>query len=92
MQGAVQRFGAARVIGAWGEKIEKSKFIQRMHHLRKKLREQCEMEIIDSLWCLKSFHFSFPKFHLAEYDEFIMDAVFEPNADGLWLCTKQDFY
>ncbi len=36
------------MIGAWGEKIEKSKFIQRMHHLRKKLREQCEMEIIDN--------------------------------------------
>jgi hypothetical protein len=50
-----------------------------------------EMEIIDSLWCIKSFHFSFPKYHLAEYDEFTMDATFEPGADGLWLCTKQDF-
>ncbi|HCF84112.1 MAG TPA: hypothetical protein DEV72_02795 [Ktedonobacter sp.] len=36
------------MIGAWGEKIEKSKFIQRMHHLRKKLREQCETEIVEN--------------------------------------------
>ncbi len=50
-----------------------------------------EMEIIDSLWCIKSFHFSFPKYHLAEYDEFAMDATFAPDSSGLWLCTKQDF-
>ena len=36
------------MIGAWGEKIEKSTFIQRMHHLRKKLREQCDTEIIEN--------------------------------------------
>jgi hypothetical protein len=50
-----------------------------------------DMEIIDSLWCIKSFHFSFPKYHLAEYDEFIMDAEFAPDSSGLWLCTRQDF-
>lgn len=51
-----------------------------------------EMDIVDSLWCLKRFHFSFPKFHLAEYDEFVMDASFAPDSmSGLWLCNKQDF-
>lgn len=50
-----------------------------------------EIEIIDSLWCIKSMHLSFPKFHLAEYDEFTMDANFAPDSNGLWLCSKQEF-
>jgi hypothetical protein len=50
-----------------------------------------EIDIVDSVWCIKSFHFSFPRYHLAEYDEFTMDALFAPDSSGLWLCTKQDF-
>jgi hypothetical protein len=36
------------MIGAWSKKIDKAVFTQRMHHLRKKLREQCETEIIQN--------------------------------------------
>jgi hypothetical protein len=36
------------MIGAWGKKIDRAVFTQRMHHLRKKLREQCETEIIQN--------------------------------------------
>src|SRR5712692_445587 len=36
------------MLAAWGKKIEKSTFSQRIHHLRKKLREQCGTEIIDN--------------------------------------------
>ncbi len=50
-----------------------------------------EIEIIDSLWCIKSLHLTFPKYHLAEYDEFIMDANYSPDSNGLWLCTRQEF-
>jgi hypothetical protein len=34
--------------GAWGQKVERSTFTQRMHHLRKKLKEQCGGEIIEN--------------------------------------------
>jgi len=34
--------------GAWGQKVERSTFTQRMHHLRKKLKEQCGEEIIEN--------------------------------------------
>ena len=33
---------------AWGKKIDRGVFTQRMHHLRKKLREQCKTEIIQN--------------------------------------------
>ena len=33
---------------AWGKKIDRRVFTQRMHHLRKKLREQCGTEIIQN--------------------------------------------
>jgi hypothetical protein len=36
------------MIEAWGKKIERQTFTQRMHHLRKKLREQCGTEIIEN--------------------------------------------
>ena len=34
--------------GAWGQRVERSTFTQRMHHLRKKLKEQCGEEIIEN--------------------------------------------
>ncbi len=50
-----------------------------------------EMEVIDSLWCLKSYSFTFPQFHLAEYDYFKASASFSPDSNGLWMCDKQEF-
>jgi hypothetical protein len=36
------------MIAAWGKEIERPVFTQRMYHLRKKLRERCETEIIEN--------------------------------------------
>lgn len=47
-----------------------------------------EMEIIDSLFCLRSFKFSFPKYQLAEYTSFVMEAEFVPQADSLYRINK----
>lgn len=34
--------------GAWGKKVEHATFTQRIHHLRKKLKDQCGEEIIEN--------------------------------------------
>lgn len=36
------------MMSAWGKKIDRGVFTQRVHHLRKKLREQCKTEIIQN--------------------------------------------
>jgi len=36
------------MFAAWGKPIDRSVFTQRMYHLRKKLRERCEAEIIEN--------------------------------------------
>jgi hypothetical protein len=36
------------MFAAWGRTIDRQTFMQRMYHLRKKLRDRCEMEIIEN--------------------------------------------
>ncbi len=50
-----------------------------------------EMEIIDSLFCLKSFKFSFPKYQLSEYTSFTMEAEFVPQDDTMYRINKIAF-
>jgi hypothetical protein len=50
-----------------------------------------EMEIIDSLFCLRSFKFSFPKYQLAEYTSFVMETEFTPQDDSLYRIKKMTF-
>ena len=50
-----------------------------------------EMEIIDSLFCLRSFKFSFPKYQLAEYTSFVMEGEFVPQDDSLYRLNKMTF-
>lgn len=50
-----------------------------------------EMEIIDSLFCLRSFKFSFPKYQLSEYSSFTMEAEFVPQEDTLYRVDRITF-
>ena len=50
-----------------------------------------EMEIIDSLYCLKKVDFSFPKYHLNEYTSFEYAADYAPYGDSLYGISKMNF-
>ena len=50
-----------------------------------------EMEIIDSLFCLRSFKFNFPKYQLSEYTSFTMEANYTPHDDSLYRINKMAF-
>ena len=50
-----------------------------------------EMEIVDSLYCLRSLKFNFPKHQLAEYTSFEMQSEFVPYNDSLYYNSKMTF-
>ncbi len=50
-----------------------------------------EMEIIDSLFCLRSFNFYFPKHQLSEYNSFQMEAEYIPSGNTLYRLNKMIF-
>lgn len=50
-----------------------------------------EIEIIDSLFCLRSFKFTFPKHQLSEYSSFEMTSEFVPYDDTLYRISKSIF-
>lgn len=50
-----------------------------------------EMEIVDSLFCVRSFKFSFPKYQLSEYTSFDIEAEFVPQNDSMYRIDKMSF-
>lgn len=50
-----------------------------------------EMEIVDSIYSLRSFKFSFPKYQLSEYSSFVMEAEFVPHNDTLYRVNRMNF-
>ena len=50
-----------------------------------------EMEIIDSLYCVRKIDFFFPKYHLNEYSSFEFKADYVPYSDSLYRISKMNF-
>ena len=52
---------------------------------------QGEVTISDSAWVLLHTHFSFPEYHLVEYDSFEIDQQYSLIDNKAWLITRQQF-
>ncbi len=50
-----------------------------------------EMEIIDTLFCIRSFSLSFAKNQIAEYNQFTMNATYIPYNDTIYRPSKFEF-
>jgi hypothetical protein len=50
-----------------------------------------EMEIMDSAWVLLRTHFEMPKFHLVEYDYFLVDQKYQWVNNKAWMPVRQEF-
>jgi hypothetical protein len=50
-----------------------------------------EMDILDSTWVILRTHFSFPKYHMPEYDAFSVDQQYALIQDKAWLPVRQQF-
>jgi Family of unknown function (DUF5686)/CarboxypepD_reg-like domain len=50
-----------------------------------------EIVIADSSWNILHTRFSFPRFHLPEYDFFEVEQQYEPVHDTAWMITRQQF-
>jgi len=52
---------------------------------------QGEVTVSDSAWVLLHTHFSFPEYHLTEYDAFEIDQQYSLVQNKAWLLTRQQF-
>lgn len=50
-----------------------------------------ELTITDSSWALVHLRFSFPRYHLPEYDAFQVEQDFSPVQEKAWMITRQQF-
>lgn len=50
-----------------------------------------EMEIMDSVWVILKTHFEMPKFHLVEYDYFLVDQQYQWVNNKAWMPVRQEF-
>ncbi|MBC7425352.1 MAG: carboxypeptidase-like regulatory domain-containing protein, partial [Bacteroidia bacterium] len=50
-----------------------------------------EIEIEDSSWQIRKLTLSFPKFHLVEYDEFILTQENKKVNDSVWMTSTMEF-